>query len=145
LRGVVYRNRVVTVTGEGISERAFYDFELDDYDECLALTRNNPRRLSPLPFEYDPDYSFGGDIDDPCIDLNPIINYESSIDWRCVERENILDGLAAIIPGHLRTVPHTVVIRVEYSRHVQGRFDGVFTFEAGNIHLLEMEAVAIFE
>jgi hypothetical protein len=34
---------------------------------------------------------------------------------------------------------------VEYSRHVQGRFDGVFTFEAGNIHLLEMEAVAIFE
>lgn len=141
LRGVVYRNRTLVNVDEGDNQGYFYQFELDSWNDCVA--RMSIRRFKePRVPPYLSEYVFGTG---PCVDLNPIIDTTSSINWRCVLAADILDPLSALIPLSIANESHDVVLTVDYKRHVQGRWSGNnFNFESGDIHAFFVSAYAIF-
>lgn len=143
LRGAIYRDRFAYEVDEGSYQGFFYDIPLGSYDVCVA--RSGGRRDESTALPYDPELRFG-DVDNVCVDLNRVIKYNETINWRCVEMNDVFDGLAAQLPSGLIGVEHDVIVKVEYFRHIQGKNEGgVFNFESGDIHFFIVEAYAYFK
>lgn len=160
LRGLVYYNHSISFNEDGDADYLTIA-SLNEYDACVRRGGYDNQNRSNgnvdciiggsgtkvnRAAEYYDEYNFG------CVDLNPILETSSAINWRCVARADVLPGLAGLVPQQYYNVSHTVVLRVDYWRHIYGDCTSLdclpfrsARFYSSDIHMFWIDAFAVFD